>query len=72
MSLRVYSCSEPITEPDILESIRALPTEDDLPYWLMTISYGRHRVQALLDWCDETIATLQKLAKTEHAKEAKQ
>ena len=25
MSLRVYSCSEPITEPDILESIRALP-----------------------------------------------
>jgi Uma2 family endonuclease len=32
MSLRVYSCSEPITEPDILESIRALPTEDDLPY----------------------------------------
>ena len=32
MSLRVYSCSEPITEPDILESIRALPAEDDLPY----------------------------------------
>ena len=32
MSLRVYACSEPITEPDILESIRALPTEDDLSY----------------------------------------
>jgi hypothetical protein len=32
MSLRVYSCSDPITEPDILESIRALPTEDDLLY----------------------------------------
>src|SRR4030095_5746643 len=31
MSLPIYSCSEPITEPDILESIRALPTEDDLP-----------------------------------------
>jgi Uma2 family endonuclease len=31
MSLRVFSCSEPITEPEILESIRALPTEDDLP-----------------------------------------
>ena len=26
-----FSFSEPITEPDILESIRALPTEDDLP-----------------------------------------
>jgi Uma2 family endonuclease len=31
MSLPVFSFSEPITEPDILESIHALPTEDDLP-----------------------------------------
>jgi Uma2 family endonuclease len=31
MSLPVYSFSEPITEPEILESIRQLPTEDDLP-----------------------------------------
>jgi Uma2 family endonuclease len=31
MSLPIYSCSEPITEPEILESIRNLPTEDDLP-----------------------------------------
>jgi Uma2 family endonuclease len=31
MSLPIYSCSEPITEPEILESIRKLPTEDDLP-----------------------------------------
>ena len=30
MSLPIYSFSEPITEPDILASIRALPTEDDL------------------------------------------
>ena len=26
-----FSFSEPITEPDILESIEALPTEDELP-----------------------------------------
>src|SRR5262245_21313570 len=31
MSLPVYAFSEPITEPEILESIRQLPTEDDLP-----------------------------------------
>jgi Uma2 family endonuclease len=31
MSRLEFSCSEPITEPDILESIKALPTEDDLP-----------------------------------------
>jgi Uma2 family endonuclease len=31
MSLAAPSCIEPITEPDILASIQALPTEDDLP-----------------------------------------
>jgi len=31
MSRPVYSCSEPITEPDVLASIEQLPTEDDLP-----------------------------------------
>ena len=31
MSLLQFSCSEPITDPEVLESIKALPTEDDLP-----------------------------------------
>ena len=31
MSRPMYSCSEPITEPDVLASIEQLPTEDDLP-----------------------------------------
>ena len=31
MSRPVYSCSEPITEPEVLASIEKLPTEDDLP-----------------------------------------
>jgi Uma2 family endonuclease len=49
MSLRVYSCSEPITEPDILESIRALPTEDDLPYDDgEPMETARHRDQMIL------------------------
>jgi DNA-binding PadR family transcriptional regulator len=25
-----------------------------LPYWLITLSYGRHRVEALIAWCEET------------------
>jgi Uma2 family endonuclease len=49
MSLRVYACSEPITEPDILESIRALPTEDDLPYDDgEPMETARHRDQMVL------------------------
>lgn len=33
----------------------------ELPYWLMTLSYGKHEAQALLSWCDETMATLQRI-----------
>jgi PadR family transcriptional regulator, regulatory protein AphA len=31
------------------------------PYWLMTLSYGRHASRALLAWCDETLETLSML-----------
>jgi PadR family transcriptional regulator, regulatory protein AphA len=33
----------------------------ELPYWLITLSYGRHRARALLDWCDETLRALRRL-----------
>ena len=39
----------------------------DVPYSLITLSYGKHECNALLAWCDETIATLQRLAETEAA-----
>ncbi len=29
-----------------------------LPFWLITLSYGRHRSQAYVNWCDETLAAL--------------
>ena len=32
-----------------------------LPYWLMTVGYGQHVSRTLLEWCDETIATLKSL-----------
>ena len=38
-----------------------------LPYWLMTLSYGRHIARALLVWCDETLIALNKLAEAEQA-----
>lgn len=31
---------------------------EDLPYWLMTLSNGRHVSRAMLAWCDETLETL--------------
>lgn len=30
-----------------------------LPYWLITLSYGKHIAQAMLDWCDETLLALE-------------
>ncbi|HUF92918.1 MAG TPA: PadR family transcriptional regulator [Candidatus Limnocylindria bacterium] len=35
----------------------------DLPYWLITFSYGEHRGRALLQWCDETLRTLRRLGR---------
>ena len=32
-----------------------------LPYWLMTVRYGRRVSEALLDWCEETLAALDAL-----------
>jgi PadR family transcriptional regulator, regulatory protein AphA len=34
------------------------PTAPGLPYWLTTLSYGRHRSQAILNWANETVHRL--------------
>ena len=40
----------------------------DLPYWLMTLSYGRHVCQARLHWCDEALTMLS--GQADHAQTA--
>ncbi len=42
---------------------RQHPGHPELPYWLMTLSYGRHRSEAIVAWCNETLASLAKLQK---------
>lgn len=37
-------------------------THSELPYWLMTLSFGKHESEARLRWCEETLAMLQELA----------
>lgn len=32
--------------------------QPDVPYWLMTLSFGKHRSRATIAWCEETIRTL--------------
>jgi len=34
----------------------------NLVYMLMTVSYGQHVTQALLQWCEETLSVLRKMA----------
>jgi PadR family transcriptional regulator AphA len=38
-----------------------IASNPDLQYPLLTLRYGMHRCQALLAWCEETLATLEKL-----------
>ena len=49
----------------IEKEIKATNPADDpnVPYWLMTVRYGQHVRRALLDWCDETLAKLNKMGK---------
>ncbi|HEY4045477.1 MAG TPA: PadR family transcriptional regulator [Acidobacteriaceae bacterium] len=40
---------------------RKAAAHPQLPFWLITLNYGRHRVQALIRWCEETQKTLDTL-----------
>lgn len=33
-----------------------------LPYWLITLNYGKHVHRAMLEWCDTSLSTLSSLA----------
>jgi PadR family transcriptional regulator, regulatory protein AphA len=35
--------------------------DPQLPYWLMTLSFGRHRSAAFVTWCRETLKELERL-----------
>jgi PadR family transcriptional regulator AphA len=32
-----------------------------LPYWLITLSFGRHRSRAFVKWAKETLLVLERL-----------
>jgi PadR family transcriptional regulator, regulatory protein AphA len=38
--------------------------DPQLPYWLMTVNFGRHRSAALVKWSKETLKELEELEKT--------
>jgi len=40
----------------------------ELPYWLSTVSYGRHRSEAIVLWCDETLRRFSQLKKQTNAR----
>jgi len=35
--------------------------DPNLPYWLMTLNYGKHYSAAMLKWCKETLAELEQM-----------
>ncbi|GHO89224.1 PadR family transcriptional regulator [Dictyobacter formicarum] len=43
--------------------------QPDQAYALITVRYGIHRCLALLNWCDETLNTLQAIVATEEARD---
>ena len=41
--------------------VRSYPGHVGLPYWLMTLHYGRDEARMIVNWCDETMVVLRKL-----------
>ena len=39
--------------------------DPQLPYWLMTLNFGRHRSAAIVKWCRETLTGLERLERTQ-------
>lgn len=37
------------------------PDDPHLPFWLMTLNFGRHRCVAAIKWCTETLRELERL-----------
>jgi PadR family transcriptional regulator AphA len=35
--------------------------QGDIPFWLMTLSFGKHRSKATVAWCEETIKKLREM-----------
>lgn len=61
--------SEHLHELETMErELRACYADDDenLPYWLMTIRYGKLQTEALLQWCGESLRELKKLDGRQH------
>ena len=40
----------------------AYPDDANAPYWLMTVRYGQHVSEALLQWCEKTLVELHRIA----------
>lgn len=56
-TLKVYT----VTEKELR---RTLPNDPQLPFWLITLSLGRHDSRAKIAWCKETLAVLGQMAAT--------
>lgn len=46
---------------DHYDETMAPENEPPTPYWLMTVSCARHISKTYIEWCDETLAKLEKL-----------
>jgi DNA-binding PadR family transcriptional regulator len=78
-SLGVDACRALITQAKAeaqrrLDEFDAIATQvageedhaDDAPFWLLTISAGRHNAQAALAWAEESLAALDSVKKDKH------
>ena len=45
--------------------LRTYPGHTGLPYWLLTLHFGRDEARMIVNWCDETLQILEKMSAKE-------
>ena len=56
-ALKVYEATEKQLKKDEAK-------DPQLPYWLMTLNFGRHRSRAAVKWAKETLEELERLERS--------
>jgi PadR family transcriptional regulator, regulatory protein AphA len=49
-------------EAEATMNARESPDDPNRQHWLITLNYGRHQAQAAIQWSEETLSTLRRLA----------
>lgn len=56
---KVFRRYDKVWDQKVPEMAAVMPTEDDVPFWRLTLDYGRRNALMNIEWCDAAIKWLE-------------